>query len=143
MSIHTMKATTFDKADTAQWMDAAIQTLKGKAFESLCTETTEEIVLRPLYTIEDLESRKQTNRVSKNGAGWIVAQQTFAIDGQQFIENLKKSLDRGNEAIFYDGTTQLRWSESALTELARLMEKHPVVMLNTDKQDPVLNAFSF
>ena len=59
MSIHTMKATTFDKADTAQWMDAAIQTLKGKAFESLCTETTEGIVLQPLYTIEDLESRKQ------------------------------------------------------------------------------------
>ena len=143
MSIHTMKATTFDKADTAQWMDAAIQTLKGKAFESLCTETTEGIVLQPLYTIEDLESRKQTNRVSKNGAGWIVAQQTIAIDGQQFIENLKKSIDRGNEAIFYDGTTQLQWSESALTELAQLMEKHPVIMLNTDKQDPVLNAFSF
>ncbi len=70
----------------------------------------------------------------KVGAGWIVAQQTIAIDGQQFIENLKKSLDRGNEAIFYDGTTQLQWNESALTELARLMEKHPVIMLNTDKQ---------
>ena len=112
MSIHKMKATTFDKADTAQWMDAAIQTLKGKEFESLCTETAEGIVLQPLYTIEDLESRKQINRVSKNGAGWIVAQQTIAIDGQQFIENLKKSLDRGNEAIFYDGTTQLQWSES-------------------------------
>lgn len=143
MSIHKMKTTTFDKADTAQWTEAVIQTLKGKPFDSLLTKTTEGIDLRPLYTLEDVETRGQACRGTKNEAGWIVAQQTIAEDSQQFISRLKDSLERGNAAIVYDGTKPLRWDQSSLEELAQLIVSYPIIIRNTTKEDPILNAFSF
>jgi methylmalonyl-CoA mutase len=142
MSVHIMKTATFDKADTALWREAATNTLKGKPFETLVTKTLEGIDLHPLYTLEDLESRAQKHRGIGNKAGWIVTQQTFAQDGQQFIEKVKDSLKRGNEAILYDGTQQLDWDQSSLEELAQLMVSYPFFIRNTAKQDPVLNAFS-
>ena len=47
-------------------------------------------------------------RAAKKETGWIVAQQPYATDGQQFVAELKNSIERGNEAIVYDGTKPLR-----------------------------------
>lgn len=142
MSIHTMKNATFDRADTAQWREEATKTLKGKPFETLLTKTAEGIELHPLYTLEDLEFRSQTHLGARNETGWVVAQQTFANEGQQFIEKLKDSLERGNEAILYDGTHPVDWDKSSLDELAQIMTSYPIFIRNTNQQDPILNAFS-
>ena len=137
-----MQTTTFDKAGFEQWKEAAVQSLKGKPFDSLITKTIEGIDLQPLYTQESLAKRPQTSRASKKATGWIVAQQPYAEDGKQFVINLKNSLERGNEAIVCDGTKQLQWEESSLTEVAQLMTQYPIFLTNMAYNDAFLKAFS-
>ena len=56
--------------------------------------------------------------------------------------NLKNSIERGNEAIVYDGTKQLHWDESSLTEIAQLMTQYPIFITNMKQDDPFLKVFS-
>lgn len=137
-----MKITTFDKVGFEQWKEAAVLSLKGKPFDSLITKTIEGIDLQPLYTQESLTERAPTIRVAKIEAGWIVAQQPYAENGEKFVAELKSSIDRGNEAIVYDGTNQFQWEKTSLTEVARLMTRYPVFITNTQKNDPFLKIFS-
>ncbi len=137
-----MQTTTFDKAGFEQWKVAAVQSLKGKPFDSLITKTIEGIDLQPLYTQESLAKRPQTSRASKKATGWIVAQQPYAEDGKQFVIELKNSIERGNEAIVCDGTKQLHWEESSLTEIAQLMTQYPIFITNMTYNDSFLKAFS-
>jgi methylmalonyl-CoA mutase len=137
-----MQTTIFDKAGFEQWKEAAVQSLKGKPFDSLITKTIEGIDLQPLYTQESLAKRAQTTRASKKAPGWIVAQKPYAEDGKQFVIDLKNSIERGNEAIVCDGTKQLQWEESSLTEVAQLMTQYPIFLTNMTYNDSFLKAFS-
>ncbi|MER2088366.1 MAG: methylmalonyl-CoA mutase family protein [Sporosarcina sp.] len=141
MTIHNMQTTTFDKTGFEQWEETAVQSLKGKPFDSLITKTIEGIELQPLYTIESLDKRMQTNCVAKKDSGWIIAQQPYAEDGKQFVAELKHSIERGNEAIAYDGAKQLQWEDSSLAEIAQLMTQYPIFMTNTTQNDPFLKVF--
>lgn len=140
MTIHTMKSTTFEQVDFEQWKEEAIRSLKGKPLESLMTKTLEGIDLQPLYT---RESFVEGVRVTKQQTGWIIAQQTHATNGQQFVTELKNSLDRGNDAIVYDGTQPFDWDESSLREIAQLMTNYPIFITNTKQEDSFLKAFTF
>ena len=90
MTINKMKTTTFKKVDYEQWKETADKSLKGKPFEQLITKTIEGIDLHPLYTEKDLLTRADgalaqtiaSIRESKQGTGWIVAQQQYATDGK-------------------------------------------------------------
>jgi methylmalonyl-CoA mutase len=141
MTIHNMQTTTFDKTGFEQWKEAAVQSLKGKPFDSLITKTIEGIDLQPLYTQESISKRTQPIRVTKKETGWIVAQQPYATDGQHFVAELKNSIERGNEAIVYDGTKQLHWEESSLTEIAQHMTQYPIFITNTSQNDAFLKVF--
>lgn len=140
MTIHTMKSTTFEQVDFEQWKEEAVRSLKGKPLESLMTKTLEGIDLQPLYT---RESFIEGVRVTKQQTGWLIAQQTHATNGQQFVMELKNSLDRGNDAIVYDGTQPFDWDESSLREIAQLMTDYPIFITNTKPEDPFLKAFTF
>lgn len=105
-----MKTTTFGTAGFEQWKEAAVLSMKGKPFDSLVTKTIEGIDLQPLYTQESLAKRAQPIRAAKKETGWIVAQQSYATDGKQFVADLKNSIERGNEAIVCDGTKSLHWN---------------------------------
>lgn len=143
MTIHTVKATTFEQTNFEQWKEAAIQTLKGKPFESLMTATLEGIDLHPLYTRDNVSEGTNTVRVGKEQTGWVVAQQTYATDGKQFVSELKTALARGNEAIVYDGTKSLEWDDVSLAEIAQLMVKYPMIVTNVARNDAFLKAFTF
>jgi methylmalonyl-CoA mutase len=138
-----MKTTTFATAGLEQWNEAAVLSLKGKPFDSLITKTIEGIDLQPLYTQESLAKRAQPIRAAKKETGWIVAQQSYAADGKQFVADLKNSIERGNEAIVCDGTKSLHWEESSLAELAQLMKKYPIFITNMNHNNSFLKAFSF
>ncbi|CAM3125219.1 methylmalonyl-CoA mutase family protein [Filibacter tadaridae] len=141
MTIQKMKTTTFKKSTVDQWKEAATQSLRGKPLESLVTKTIEGIDLKPLYTLEDYEKRLHKKRSIKKDASWIIAQQTFGEDGKDFLDRLRTSISRGNEAIVYDGTKQLVWDEVSQQELANLMKDYPVYLTNTKLDDPILNVF--
>ena len=142
MTIHNMKTTTFGTAGFEQWKEAAVQSLKGKPFDSLITKTIEGIDLQPLYTQESLAKRAQQIRAAKKETGWIVAQQPYATDGQQFVAELKNSIERGNEAIVCDGTKSIHWDEPSLAEIAQLMKQYPILITNMKYDNSFLKAFS-
>ena len=142
MTIHNMQTTTFDKIGFEKWKEIAVQSLKGKTFDSLITKTIEGIDLQPLYTQESLKKPGQTNHTEKKEAGWVIAQQSYAENGKQFVADLINSIERGNEAIVYDGTKPLQWEDSSLAEIGQLMTKYPVFINNTAQNDSFLNVFS-
>ena len=148
MTVHKMKATTFQETGYAQWKEAAVKSLRGTPFENLITKTSEGIDLQPLYTEEDLFKRTEqvkaaisSVRAAKEQSGWVVAQQQYAREAKQFVEDLKTSLERGNEAIVYDGKNKLDWDAETLAEIAGLLPAYPVFMTNIVKDDLILNAF--
>ncbi len=141
MTIHTMKNTSFKKVNDIQWKEFALQSLKGKTFESLITKTAEGIELQPLYSESDFLERLTTIRPLKEKSGWTIAQQTYATDCNDFIERLYESIKNGNESVFIDDTTQFEWCDEALVKLATLLKKYPVYILSTSPSNPLLTVF--
>lgn len=142
MPIHNMKTFTFTAPSYDEWKEVAVQSLKGKPFESLLTKTAEGIDLLPLYTKEDLD-HLQISRVTKPQFGWTIAQPVAAENGEQFLLQLTESLERGNQAITYNGLKAMVWTEQELQQLAQLLTKHPILFIDIEKDDPILQAFTF
>ncbi|GKV64549.1 MULTISPECIES: methylmalonyl-CoA mutase family protein [unclassified Sporosarcina] len=142
MPIHNMKAFAFEAPSYDEWKEAAVQSLKGKSFESLLTKTAEGIDLLPLYTKEDID-QQQISRVTKPQFGWTIAQPAAAENGEQFLLQLTESLERGNQAITYNGLKAMVWTEEELRQLAQLLTKHPVLLMDIEKDDPIMQAFTF
>lgn len=145
-----MKTTTFDKINDAQWEEAAVKSLKGKPLEQLITKTLEGIDIQPLYTKENSykdesveKKRLETIRNGINEQPWIVAQHNYAPDGTTFIAELKESLEKGNEAIVYDGNISVSWDDLSLKELASLMQVYPIYAFDVKADDRILEAFQF
>lgn len=143
MTIENMKKTTFEKADFQQWKTLAEQSLKGKPFESLVTPTLEGIDLHPLYYDGSNSNKTAIIQLAKQNPDWTIAQQTIAENAKSFLEQLNNSLDRGNESIVYDGARPFDWEEDQLLELAALLSKYPVFLINIKSDDPILRAFDF
>ncbi|WP_172369206.1 methylmalonyl-CoA mutase family protein [Sporosarcina jiandibaonis] len=143
MTIHKMRTTNFEDRNYLEWKEVAVKSLRGKPFEELITKTPEGIDLQPLYVEEQLDNTNtiDTIRQAKKQPGWIVAQQQYAADGQSFVAELMSSIERGNEAIVYDGTNQLEWDEKSLESLAELVVSYPIFIINTNENDQLLNIF--
>lgn len=144
-----MKTTRFSTSDFGEWKEAAIKSLRGKPFDHLITKTIEGIHLQPLYTEEELikyadgalAQTIDSIRTAKQGTGWIVAQQQYAVDGKEFVTELKVSIRRGNEAVVYDGSRGIEWDAQSLSEVAELLTKYPIFVLHTEADDSFLDVF--
>ncbi len=138
-----MKSTSFEDVDYLEWKEVAVKSLRGKPFEELITKTPEGIDLQPIYVEEQFHNTNTiaTIREAKHQPGWIVAQQPYATDGQSFITELTRSIERGNEAIVYDGAHQLEWDEKSLENLAKLITSYPIFITNTNQNDQLLKVF--
>ncbi|MCM3743295.1 methylmalonyl-CoA mutase family protein [Sporosarcina luteola] len=143
MTIDNMKKTDFEKADLKRWKELAVDSLKGKPYESLKTATWEGIELDPLYVERPSLDSSSIIRSMKRNAGWIIAQQTIASSGDDFLEQLNDSIDKGNEAIVYDGIQQHNWNDDQLVQLSSIIAKYPVFFFNVRNDDPILRAFDF
>ncbi|MHA6259551.1 methylmalonyl-CoA mutase family protein [Sporosarcina sp. CAU 1771] len=149
MTIHKMKSTTFATINYDEWHEVATQSLKGKPFDALITKTIEGVDLKPLYTEKDLLNHADETlahitssiRASTDESGWIVAQQQYATNGNDFITGLITSIERGNEAVVFDGTNSIQWCDDSINKIAELITKYPVIIFNTDKNDAFLKVF--
>ena len=141
MTIHTMKTTIFNEANHSQWKESAIQSLKGKPFESLVTQTIEGIDLQPLYTKEDFMERLTNARSVKEQAGWIIAQETNATTASEFLDSLNESLELGNEAVLIEGSTNIQWDEATLFTLSQILKKYPIFLISTHADDSIVDVF--
>ena len=142
MPIHNMKTFKFTAPNFTEWKEAAVLSLKGKPFDALYTKTIEGIELNPLYTKEDLE-KLEVSRVTKPAFGWTVAQPVSATNGQQFVEHMKESLARGNEAIAYNGLKPLVWAEQDIKQVAEMITQYPILFTEVQSDDPILQAFTY
>lgn len=149
--IDKLKSTTFNRMDLEEWEKLAIDSLRGMSAENLITTTAEDIKIKPLYTLEQLKSfsLKQvanmvhTVREGREDPSWTIAQLQYAKTGKQFLDELNVSLDRGNEAIVYDGNNLINdWTFEQIEQLANLSLKYPIFAMNIKKRDPFLNVFT-
>ena len=146
-----MKNIEFNAASYSEWQDAAVKALKGKPFESLFTKTAEGITLEPLYTQqmlidrlgEQLEKQVATVRANKFSNDFTVAQQVYGDTAESFIENLKDSLARGNEALTIDSRVNFTWDEAVLVQIADYLTEYSFKMIVQGQDDALLKAFDY
>ncbi|MGN7387685.1 methylmalonyl-CoA mutase family protein [Sporosarcina sp. SAFN-015] len=143
MTVDKMKKTTFEKAGFEQWKELAITSLKGKPYAKLTTATLEGIELQPLYFEKTELNSSSAVQSMKRSAGWIIAQQTIAASSAEFLGQLEDSLEKGNEAIVYDGGHPFDWNDDQLLHLSSFLAKYPVFLFNVRNDDPILRAFDF
>lgn len=147
--ITKMKSQQFESTNDANWREVAVESLRGLPFENLITQTLEGIEIQPLYTKEqtakELGERQQkllnTIRAGKSSGDWTIAQRTYAKIGADFVLETKEALDKGNEAIVYDGTHQVSWAEEDLAELANLAIRYPIYAFNVSEDDSFVNVY--
>lgn len=147
--ITKMKTQQFEQTNDAKWREVAVESLRGLPFERLITKTLEGIDIQPLYTKEqtttELGERQgeilKLVRAGKKSGDWTIAQRTYTTDGDQFIAETKEAIEKGNEAIVYDGSQQVAWSDTHLTELAKFALQYPLYAFNVSENDSFIKLY--
>ena len=145
-----MKQTTFPRIDDAKWREVAETSLRGLPFEKLITKTLEDIDIEPLYTKEAFERQYadkhdamlKTIRKGIGSQNWTIAQRSYAKDGAKFLEDSIVAIEKGNEAIVYDGAHGVVWTDDQLKKLATLMTKYPIYAFQVHSNDDFLSVFN-
>src|SRR5690625_3868342 len=145
-----MKANTFPKIIYNDWVDLANRSLKNRSLESLHTETYEGITLRPLYTKASLEGSLgkkhaillSSIREQKQETTWTIAQRSYATLANEYIRETKQLLAIGNEAVVYDGSQRVEWTDEALYNLAQLIRTYPVYAWDVANDDRFVEVFT-
>lgn len=148
--ISKMKEQQFEKVNDAKWREVAVESLRGLPFERLITKTLEGIDIQPLYTKEqterDLGDRQEqllkAVRAGKTSGDWTVAQRSYTTNSDEFIAETKEAIERGNEAIVYDGSRPVAWSDENLAELAKLATQYPLYAVNVAKDDRFVELYN-
>ncbi|WP_419393708.1 methylmalonyl-CoA mutase family protein [Cytobacillus praedii] len=113
MTLNKMINETFETYTLETWEKKSEESLKGKSIASLSKNTYENILLKPLYSKEDLKLNStgqfpgQTDfRRGADPAGyltspWKVAQRIDAENGEELRKKLHASFERGQTAISF------------------------------------------
>lgn len=132
MTIDKMKQTTFKEATLTEWEQIALKSLKGKSLDSLTTKTIEDIILKPLYSLTDVESipETQTNivRQAKKSSEWLIAQLAEGLTSEEVLTEIKESLAKGNEVIHYKTEKEHRWNDGQIEEWKELLAEYPSIL---------------
>ena len=146
--ITEMKTASFKQINDEKWQEAAVKSLRGLPFEKLITKTLEGIEIQPLYTKQKFDKELEAHdemlnavRFGMESPDWTIAQRSYASDSKQFLDEVKESLEKGNEAIVYDGRQPFSWEEADLKELSELAMNHPIYAFNVDKDDSFAKLF--
>lgn len=149
--IAKMKETTFPRINDQKWQEAAVASLRGLPFEKLMTKTIEGIEIAPLYTKEmtdenllnKQDAMLETIRKGIKSPNWTIAQRSYSKDGQQFITDVIHSIEKGNEAVVYDGEFPVTFTEEQLQRIASLIVEYPIYAFNLEATDDFSQVFSF
>ena len=93
-----------------EWVEATVQSLKGRPFATLSSHTAEGIEIRPFYTAADSPNdpgrpgqppyRRGPNAQGYVSRPWLIAQPIPAETPQQFNRALLEDLKRGQTAVY-------------------------------------------
>jgi methylmalonyl-CoA mutase len=127
MSLKKMINHSFTEHTVEDWKRKAEESLKGKGIESLETTTYEGILLKPLYTKEDLKDktisqypgsgdlRRGSSVLGYIQEPWEIAQRIDTHPIEEFKKRLKASFQKGQTAIAFTPSLTI------LKELPRLL----------------------
>ncbi|MCP4417840.1 MAG: methylmalonyl-CoA mutase [Chloroflexi bacterium] len=95
-----------------EWVEATIESLKGRPFSKLTSQTVEDIAIRPFYTQKDIANlphlashpgQPPYQRGSQtNPRPWFIAQHLPYATPQQFNRALRDDMHRGQTAVLLD-----------------------------------------
>ncbi|MFD1707051.1 methylmalonyl-CoA mutase family protein [Siminovitchia sediminis] len=113
MLLEQMKSITFPKPTLSQWKEAAKKASKQNSLNHLYKETYEEITLSPLYTKEPTNkdrigqypgggSSVRGFHSPEKGNSWLIAQRIRHRGWNELKEQVRLSLERGQEVISFD-----------------------------------------
>lgn len=153
MTIENMKATSFKNASMKDWEEKATASLKGKPVESLNTHTYEKIVLKPLYTNEDVladvageypgvpDFRRGIEPLGYQSKTWHVANRLSYRTMDELQEKMNHALSSGQTAISFPVKPVLfTETEKLASFFANLANRYPVSIDAGYLQAPVLAA---
>jgi methylmalonyl-CoA mutase len=93
-----------------EWVEATVQSLKGRPLAKLNSQTAEGIEIRPFYTAADSPTdpgqpgqpsyRRGTEAAGYQGQPWLIAQPIQATTPQQFNQSVLEDLRRGQTAVY-------------------------------------------
>lgn len=143
---------TFETYTLENWKQKSEESLKGKSIASLTNYTYENILLKPLYSKEDIEVknigqfpgqsdfRRGADPVGYLSKEWEVSQRIDAINGEELRKKLYASLERGQTAIsFYIDSSNLNDFE---TIIDGIYSKFPFCIEAGEYQAAVLEKLS-
>lgn len=143
-----LKKQSFPSKSIHDWEEKAEQSLKGKKIESLKSSTYENIVLKPLYSREDVlsvpdypggaDSRRGINPLGYVTKEWRVAQRIYAESANELNLKLQDSFEKGQTAISFELNNELREIES----LADLYQKYPFAINSKTLQKEFLTSLA-
>lgn len=155
MTIESMKAAAFHKAELDDWQKKAAASLKGKSIQSLYTDTYEEIILKPLYTKADLpdgwagalpgtpDYRRGIEPLGYQSVTWHIANRLSYKDVTELKEKMHAALAKGQTAISFEVKPNLFMDTRGLAEFFASFKNNYPLSLNAGLlQTPLLAALS-
>lgn len=132
MTLDKMRKTTFNNATLDEWEQVALKSLKGKTLESLSTRTLEDIILKPLYSLEDLGnipvSQTAIVREAKKSSQWLIAQIAEGSTSEEILKEITESLAKGNDVVHFKLEKEHTWNTDQIKELAALLTNHTAIL---------------
>ncbi|MBT2754805.1 methylmalonyl-CoA mutase [Mesobacillus foraminis] len=153
MEIDKMKAELFPKVSQEAWMHKTKESLNGKSFESLYKNTYEDILLKPLYGMEDVDGerlpqypglpdfRRGMDTPGTFKDGWHVANKISYIDAENLRDKIRAALSMGQTAIAFEIKPSLFSSPDKLKDFLAECQSLGPFSINTGSYCEAFLAF--
>ncbi|MCY3917258.1 MAG: methylmalonyl-CoA mutase family protein [Chloroflexi bacterium] len=144
----------FPSAARDQWLDAVLQSLRGQAFDSLLTQTYEDIEIHPLSHADDLAECQHhhslpgqfpylrgTTAAGYHARPWLIAAELDIREPREFNQALREALAQGQTAITMNSGLKLNDAADMRASLADIeLERFPF-LIQSETRAPEIHAW--
>jgi methylmalonyl-CoA mutase len=144
MSIDQMKNIRFAPPSDQEWKEKLEESLKGKKYESLLKNTYENIVLKPLYSMEDSTNgagypsysnyKRGIHALGYHSNPWKITQLISYQTVEQLRKNISEALEKGQTAISFKLTKSLLDQPEDLERLLSEISPKATLSIQTEGQ---------
>ncbi|MEI5908172.1 methylmalonyl-CoA mutase family protein [Bacillus spongiae] len=123
----------FQKPTLQKWEETATASLKGRPLPTLSRKTYENILIKPLYTKEDVKELSidkapagglHTRGFESTKSPWHISQRISGAHKQQIYENMMEALSRGQSTISIEASSLASLSHVQQMELFQSLPVH-------------------
>jgi methylmalonyl-CoA mutase len=149
MGLEDLRKQSFPSKTVPEWENIAEESLKGKTIQSLETTTYENLVLKPLYTRQDMQKvavypggsdfRRGIHSLGYITNDWKVAQRLSYKTPEELKERLHHAFENGQTAISFAVSKNLFETKNSLTKvISDLAYKYPFAINSKGLQTAIL-----